>query len=750
MPVAVQWNPISRKTSEIWGNPGSWQGKILNPIARSRKGIVNEVTLVKKGSLKTSTHAMLSDVDPTAAPIARHPTWAQAEGSPLPLGVTWIEEEQAFNFAVHSEHAESVTLLLYSATDFVNPHLTFHFDFLRNKSGRVWHCRIPVTEIGEARYYAYSVSGNGQLHSFDPQKVLLDPYAKCIFFPPQFDREMATREGSNAGRAPLGALAGHRCTYDWSGDRPVHHESDAVIYELHVKGFTRSSSSGVDPCRAGTYAGLVEKIPYLKELGITIVELMPVFQRDPQEGDYWGYMPLNFFAPHAGYASSRDDDEQHLEFRNMVKAFHQAGIGVVLDVVYNHTCEGDQRGPIYSYKGFDRAGYYMCSPDPESPYANYSGTGNTLNFGQSHVRKMVMDSLRYWKKEMHIDGFRFDLASVFSRNADGSLNWEDPPIFSELAADPYLGRIRFIAEPWDTGAYQLGRGFPGLAWLQWNGRFRDDIRRFVKGDPGTVPDLMRRIYGSDDLFPDSRSDAYHAYQTINYITSHDGFTLFDLVSYNYKHNWANGDNNQDGMNDNYSWNCGHEGNEAAPPKVLALRRQQVKNFCCLLMLSNGIPMFRAGDEFLNTQFGNNNPYNQDNETGWLDWNQLRENKDIFRFFKNMIAFRKSHPTLGRSRFWREDVSWYGTSPTVDVSYDSRSLAFCLHGASQGDDDLYVMINAYWEELAFQIQEGTAQEWERVVDTGLPSPDDFSEDGVPLERMKYVVAPRSVVVLKRPG
>ena len=367
MPVAVQWNPISRKTSEIWGNPGSWQGKILNPIARSRKGIVNEVTLVKKGSLKSSTHAMLSDVDPTAAPIARHPTWAQAEGSPLPLGVTWIEEEQAFNFAVHSEHAESVTLLLYSATDFVNPHLTFHFDFLRNKSGRVWHCRIPVTEIGEARYYAYSVSGNGQLHSFDPQKVLLDPYAKCIFFPPQFDREMATREGSNAGRAPLGALAGHRCTYDWSGDRPVHHESDAVIYELHVKGFTRSSSSGVDPSRAGTYAGLVEKIPYLKELGITIVELMPVFQRDPQEGDYWGYMPLNFFAPHAGYASSRDDDEQHLEFRNMVKAFHQAGIGVVLDVVYNHTCEGDQRGPIYSYKGFDRAGYYMCSPDPESP-----------------------------------------------------------------------------------------------------------------------------------------------------------------------------------------------------------------------------------------------------------------------------------------------------------------------------------------------------------------------------------------------
>ena len=390
-----------------------------------------------------------------------------------------------------------------------------------------------------------------------------------------------------------------------------------------MKGFTKNPNSGVDPSRAGTYAGLVEKIPYLKELGITVVELMPIFQRDPQEGDYWGYMPLNFFAPHAQYASTRDDDEQHLEFRNMVKAFHQAGIGVVLDVVYNHTCEGDHRGPIYSFKGFDSAGYYMLSADPANPYANYSGTGNTLNFGQGHVRKMVMDSLRYWKQEMHIDGFRFDLASVFSRNADGSLNWGDAPIFSQIAADPELGRLRLIAEPWDTGAYQLGRGFPGVNWLQWNGRFRDDIRRFVKGDPGMVADVMRRIYGSDDLFPDNRADAYHAYQSLNFVTSHDGFTLYDLVSYNRKRNWANGNNNQDGMDDNYSWNCGHEGEEAVPSAVLALRRKQVKNFCCLLLLSNGIPMFRAGDEFLNTQYGNNNPYNQDNETGWLDWRQLR-------------------------------------------------------------------------------------------------------------------------------
>jgi isoamylase len=690
-------------------------------------------------------------VNPVAAPLMKRLIWEQAEGNPLPLGVRWMEEEQAFNFAVHSEHAESVTLLLYSATDLVNPVLTFPFDFLHNKSGRIWHCRIPITKIGEARYYAYSVAGETipQLHSFDPQKVLLDPYAKCIFFPPAFDRNLAMREGPNAGRAPLGVLTDHHSTFDWAGDRPPHHESDTVIYELHVKGFTKNPNSGVDPSRAGTYAGLVEKIPYLKELGITAVELMPIFQRDPQEGDYWGYMPLNFFAPHAQYASTLRADEQHLEFKNMVKAFHEADIGVVLDVVYNHTCEGDHKGPIYSFKGLDSAGYYMLSSDPANPYANYSGTGNTLNFGQAHVRKMVIDSLRYWKRGMHIDGFRFDLASVFSRNADGSLNWGEAPIFSEIAADPELGRVRLIAEPWDTAAYQLGRGFPGLTWLQWNGRFRDDVRRFVKSDPGMIPDLMRRIYGSDDLFPDNRTDAYHAYQSVNYVTSHDGFTLYDLVSYDRKHNWQNGNNNQDGTDANYSWNCGQEGDEALSPQLRALRRQQVKNFCCLLFLSNGTPMFRAGDEFLNTQFGNNNPYNQDNETGWLDWSQLQANRDIFRFFKKMIAFRKNHPSLSRSRFWREDVSWYGVGPAVDLSHDSRSLAFCLHGASQGDDDIYAMINAYWEELEFNVQEGTAQEWKRIVDTALPSPDDFLDDGIPLTQTKYLLAPRSIVVLCRP-
>lgn len=695
-------------------------------------------------------HNRSSDTGPVTASRSKRLTWTETEGSPLPLGASWIEEQQAFNFAVYAEHAESVTLLLYSADDLANPIRTFRFDFIRNKSGRVWHCRLALKEMRGARYYAYSVSGQvvSKLHTFDPQKTLLDPYARCVFFPPEFDRKLAMAPGPNAGKTPLGVLTGHDVAFDWSGDIGPRPESDAIIYELHVKGFTKNPNSAVHPSHAGTYSGLVDKIPYLKELGISVVELMPVFQRDSQESDYWGYMPLNFFSPHAQYASTSDDDGQHLEFKEMVKALHQAGIAVVLDVVYNHTCEGDHRGPIYSFKGLGGASYYMASPDPSTPFANYSGTGNTLNFGQPHVRKMVMDSLRYWKNEMHIDGFRFDLASVFSRNTDGSLNWGDAPIFSEIAADPELGLLKLIAEPWDTGAYQLGHGFPGLTWLQWNGRFRDDLRRFIRGDAGMIPDLMRRIYGSDDLFPDNRADAYHAYQSVNYIDSHDGFTLYDLVSYNQKHNWTNGHSNQDGMDENYSWNCGHEGHDGASESVFALRRKQVKNFCCVLLLSNGIPMFRAGDEFLNTQFGNNNAYNQDNEISWLDWSQLQANQDIFRFFKKMIAFRKSHPSLCRSRFWREDISWYGTGPAADLSPDSRSLAFCLHGASHDDDDIYVMINAYWQELQFQIQEGAPQDWLRIVDTALPVPDDFSECALPLQQLMYSVAPRSVVVLVR--
>jgi isoamylase len=680
-------------------------------------------------------------------------SWSSTEGAPTPLGVTWVEDEQAFNFAVFSEHAESVTLLLFTPADLVHPSFTFPFDFLRNKSGRIWHCRIPAATIGSALYYAYSVAGpnSNWMDRFDPQKLLLDPYARCVFFPGSFNRILAMREGPNAGSAPLAVLpACLPVTNEWVPSFEIRtHESDAIVYELHVRGFTKHLTSGVDPARAGTFDGLVDKIPYLKDLGVTIVELMPVFQRDPHDEDYWGYMPLNFFAPHDTYASHRHACRQGQEFRRMVDALHEAGMEVILDVVYNHTAERDNQGPIYSFKGLDNREYYIMSSGPANPYANYAGAGNTLNVSMPQVRQMILDSLRYWRREMRVDGFRFDLASIFSRNPDGSLNWSDPPIIGEIAADPDLRNARLIAEPWDAaGAYQLGRGFPGVTWLQWNGRFRDDVRRFVKGDPGMVPNLMSRLYGSDDFFPDDRANAYHAFQSVNYVTSHDGFTLYDLVSYNQKRNWANGNQNQDGTDQNDSWNCGSEGDDHVPAEIMALRRKQVKNFCCLLMLSNGIPMFRAGDEFMHTQQGNNNPYNQDNEITWLDWDRCRQNQDVFRFFQRMIAFRKCHPSLCRSRFWRSDVRWYGINGSPDLSHYSHSLAFCLYGASQDDDDLYVMINAHWQRLSFSIQE-TSGQWSRVVDTSLSSPDDFLDVTAPLKGSAYAVDARSVVVLVRP-
>ncbi|HET6370752.1 MAG TPA: glycogen-debranching protein, partial [Nitrospiria bacterium] len=376
--------------------------------------------------------------------------------------------------------------------------------------------------------------------------------------------------------------------------------------------------------------------------------------------------------------------------------------------------------------------------------------GNTLKMQSPQVLQLIMDSLRYWVTEMHVDGFRFDLASIFTRNNDGSINLSDPPIIFEISADPLFANVRLIAEVWDVSSYQLGRSFPGITWLQWNGRYRDDVRAFVREDAGKVNALMSRLYGSDDLFPDLLPDAYHPYQSVNFITCHDGFSLYDLVSYNSKHNEANGHRNTDGTDYNLSWNCGWEGNEGVPKEVLELRRRQVKNFCALLLLSNGTPMFCAGDEFMNTQGGNNNPYNQDNETTWLNWDLLEKNRDVFRFFKEMIAFRKAHPSLSRSRFWREDVRWYGAGAEVDRSDESRSLAFYLRGGSENDDDLYVMINASANDLEFEIQECEDGEWRRVADTALPSPDDFSEPGAEprLKARCYTVKGRSVVILLR--
>jgi glycogen operon protein len=679
--------------------------------------------------------------------------WTTKEGTPFPLGATWVDEAQAWNFALYSKDAEEVTLLLYTKSDVVNPVFTYRFDYLHNKSGRIWHCRVPRNLLRGANFYAYSVGGPSSpdgfgRHCFDGDKVLLDPYAKAVSFPPAFERAAASRPGSNAGKAPLGLLVGAGEKFDWGRERRPRHQSDTIIYELHVGGFTKNPNSGVTDERRGTYAGVIEKIPYLKDLGITAVELMPVFQCDPQEGSCWGYMPLNFFAPHHGYSSRHEGSDCQNEFRAMVKALHEADIEVILDVVYNHTAEGDENGPVYSYKGIDNTTYYLMSSQPGNPYANYSGTGNTLRCSNPCVRKLVVDSARYWVEEMHVDGFRFDLASALVRRDDGSLNTDDP---IDLAPHDDPMGIRLIAEPWDAaGAYQLGRSFPAKSCLQWNGRFRDDIRRFVRGDLGLVGAVMQRLYGSDDLFPDDRVHAFHPFQSVNYVTSHDGFTLYDLVSYNRKHNEANGHDNTDGSDENYSWNCGWEGDDGVPACVLEIRKRQAKNFCCLLMLANGTPMFRAGDEFLQTQGGNNNPYNQDTATSWLDWDRLRIHQDVYRFFRCMIAFRKAHPSLGRSRFWRDDVRWYGTGPVVDLGPQSQTVAVCLSGRSQHDADLYLMINASDTESAFEIQAGSLGEWQLFFDTSRASPDDFLEpaDRTCLPTASYLVGPRSIVGLIR--
>ncbi|WP_018617467.1 glycogen debranching protein [Segetibacter koreensis] len=685
--------------------------------------------------------------------MASKTLWESVEGSPYPLGATYIQEEDAFNFAIYSRNATSILLLIYSDKNFSVPIFTYDFDYLINKSNRIWHCRIKATDIGEGKYYAYKIDGPGPVsqvewHAFDKQKVLFDPYAKSIFFSPAYDRKAACLPGPNDGKAPLGIIIKENNHFDWQNDKYVCHESDLVIYELHVKGFTFHSSSGTSEGTKGTFYGIVEKIPYLKELGITAIELMPVHQFDIQANEYWGYNTLNFFSPHSAYARRVDVDGQLTEFKTMVRELHKAGIEVILDVVFNHTAEGSHEGPTFSYKGIDNSTYYLINKDITDPYFNYSGTGNTLHTRNSYVRRMILDSLHYWRSEMHIDGFRFDLASIFCRNEDGTISYEEPAVLGMISSDPDLATARFIAEPWDAvGAFQLGKKFPGVKWMQWNSSFRDDVRRFVRGDEGCVDSLISRIYGSEDLFSDDLQNACHASDSINYITCHDGFTLYDLVSYNQKNNFANGNDNTDGATENYSWNCGKEGDENVPADIMQLRRQQAKNFCTLLFISNGTPMFVAGDEFLRTQKGNNNPYNQDNETSWIDWGLLKENNHFFQFFKKMITFRKAHSSLCRSRFWRQDVKWFGVNGNIDNSFYSKAVSFYLNGAKENDDDIYVMVNSYWENLTFTFQ--IPGKWHRIINTALSHPNDFVDFGKDIiTANEYNVSSRSVCVFLR--
>ena len=666
--------------------------------------------------------------------------WEREEGAPVPVGATWVHELEAWNFSIYSRTATRVTLLIYGAQDVTAPLLEFHLDPLVHKTGRLWHCLVSAARVPGAAYYAYRMDGpTGGANRFVPHKVLADPYARRLHFPPGFSREAARGEDANDGRAVLGVLP----TAEWAHERQPapgpRHTHDMVIYEVHVKGFTARANSGVAEELRGTFRGLIEKIDHLKDLGVTVVELLPVHQYDPQEGNYWGYMTMNFFAPHSEYA----DADAVAEFREMADALHAAGIELWLDVVYNHTAEGDSSGPTYNLAGIDNDSYYIVEPD--GSYWNDTGCGNTTQTADVATRFLVLASLRHWAEQMGVDGYRFDLASILTRDAEGAVEGDSPPMINEISILAGTHDLRVTAEAWDLGAYQLGRGFPGIMWRQWNGRFRDDVRGFVKGDDGLVPALMSRVYGSADLFPDGPNDMYRPYQSINFVTAHDGFCLYDLVSYNERHNEANGHGGTDGSSDNRSWNCGWEGDEGAPPEVGALRMRQMKNFAALMMLSNGVPMIVAGDEFANTQRGNNNPYNQDNEITWLDWDRLDSHRDLYEFFKAMIALRKGRRAIARSRFWREDVQWFGTSGTPDTAPWSHSVAWHLSGARYGEGDLYVMVNAHWEPLEFTIQ--APGQWRRIVDTTLPAPDHVRDGAdAPTVGATVTVADRSIVVL----
>jgi glycogen operon protein len=527
----------------------------------------------------------------------------------------------------------------------------------------------------------------------------------------------------------------------------------SIIYELHVGGFTRHANSGVEAAKRGTYAGLIEKIPYLQALGITIVELLPVQQFDPQDAppgrtNYWGYSPIGFFAPHRDYSSRADPLGPVEEFRDMVKALHRAGIEVILDVVFNHTAEGNHTGPTLSFRGLENRAYYMLEFPDHTYYANYSGCGNTLNGNHSIVRRMIVDCLHYWVQAMHVDGFRFDLASVLSRDERGQ-PLADPPILWEIESDPVLAGTKIIAEAWDAaGLYQVG-SFIGHRWAEWNGQYRDDVRRFLKGDAGTVGKLAMRLGGSRDLYPQRDREPN---RSINFITCHDGFTLNDLVSYNAKHNQANGEDNRDGSETNWSWNCGAEG-ATDDPAIEALRVRQIKNALTILLISQGTSMLLMGDEVRRSQRGNNNAYCQDNELSWFDWDALHQHADLLRFVRGLIQLTQRYHLFREEQFWTEpggpDIIWHGVVLNQpDWGEHSHSLAFEVYDREIPGEHLHVLLNAYWEPLTFELPARLpGEQWHRAVDTALPNPDDWLEAAVPLaDQHHYTAQARSVVIL----
>jgi len=686
-----------------------------------------------------------------------HAVMASASnGRSAPLGATVVCG--GVNFSLYSRDASGIELLFFDREDDARPARVIALDPSANRTHHYWHVFVPGVEAGQL--YGYRVHGPFNPSAgmrFDATKILLDPYGRAVVVPKNYSREAAQEKGDNS-RSAMKSVIVNPLSYDWEGDTPLDlPSSQSIVYEMHVKGFTRHPNSGVSPETRGTFRGLIEKIPYLKNLGVSAVELLPVFQFDlqdcpPGRVNYWGYAPISFFAPHQAYSSRQDPLGPVAEFRDMVKALHRAGIEVILDVVFNHTAEGDHSGPTLSFRGIDNNAYYVLERD-RSHYANFSGTGNTLNSNHPIVRRMVLDSIRYWVEEMHVDGFRFDLASILARDSSGHV-MANPPVLLDLESDPELAGTKMIAEAWDAaGLYQVG-SFVGDRWKEWNGCFRDDIRSFFRSDDGSLQRFADRFLGSHEIY---RHKEREAEQSVNFVTCHDGFTLNDVVSYNQKHNEGNGEGNRDGGNDNRSWNCGFEG-PTNDPAIERIRNRQVKNFFAVTMLSLGLPMFAMGDEVRRTQHGNNNPYCQDDEDNWFDWSLPAKHADVHRFVRLLIARRRlRHSGPERERMSLAQLiseaarTWHGVKLNQpDWSDQSHSVAF---SAELKRDGLLVffIFNTYWAPLDFElprIKESEGGSWRRWIDTFLEAPRDIVpwEEAPSVPEHIYRAEPRSVVVL----
>jgi len=650
-------------------------------------------------------------------------------GQPSPIGATVLDG--GANFSLFSRTATGVELLFFDQESDAKPSRVVALDPAANRTYHYWHTFVSAVKPGQI--YAYRVHGPAEPARglrFDATKVLLDPYGRGVMVPTNYTPDAARRPGDNAATA-MKSVVVDSAAYDWEGDALLRHPSArTVIYEMHVRGFTRHPSSGVKEHIRGTYAGLAERIPYLKDLGVTAVELLPIHAFDthacpPGLVNYWGYQTVSYFAPHPQYSSRRDPLGPVNEFRDMVKALHRAGIEVILDVVFNHTAEGNHDGPTLCFKGIDNPSYYILEQGG-ARYADYSGCGNTLNANHPIVRRMILDSLRYWVAEMHVDGFRFDLASILARDSSGHV-LPNPPVLWDIESDPALAGIKLIAEAWDAaGLYQVG-SFVGDSWKEWNGRFRDDARDFFRGEPGAVARFADRLVGSHDVYGHKGREAE---QSINFVTCHDGFSLNDLVSYNQKHNEANREDNRDGANDNKSWNCGAEG-PTGDPAIEELRNRQVKNFLTVTMVSLGVPMILMGDEVRRTQGGNNNAYCHDDEANWFDWSLVEKHADIHRFVKLLLArrlLRDAAHERGRisltEMIARANKAWHGVKLNQpDWGESSRSIAI---GAELRKEKLlfHLILNGYHEPLDFELP--AAGSWRRWIDTALPSPQDIIE------------------------